>query len=212
MKNLVFMSAPAAGKGTHAKILSKKYGYKHVSIGDLLRTEIKTGSSLGEEIRTIIKSGKLVPEETVDKILFNFLDTVENNYILDGYPRNLDQASAFEEYAKKNNQDFKVVFLEIEKETAIKRITGRLICTGCGNVYNKFDNLPKTENICDNCGSTIEAREDDTLEGYLIRYETFLINTMPIVDYYKSKGILSSVDASRSVAEVSSDIIEIVGG
>ena len=159
MKNIIFVAAPAAGKGTQSDLLVKKYGYAHISTGDLLRNEVASGSEFGAELKKIMESGSLVSDEIVTELLKKRLecDDVNNGFILDGYPRNVSQAEALDNLLESLGKKIDVcISLDMDMETALKRALGRMSCPQCGTGYNKyFDAMkPKEEGICDNCGST----------------------------------------------------------
>ena len=153
MKSIIFISPPAAGKGTQSKLLSYYYHIPHISMGDLLRDEVASGSELGKKLKQIMDDGKLVDANTTLELLEKRLlkDDCRNGYILDGYPRNLSQAKSYEELLEKMNKKLGyVIFLDIDKELAIKRIIGRVVCPNCGSSYNLYidDVKPEVDNIC----------------------------------------------------------------
>ena len=197
MKNVILIAAPAAGKGTLAKMLVEKYNYEHISTGDLLRAETKKGTDLGNQISDMLKTGKLVPDEIVFGLLEKELKG-DNSYILDGFPRNKEQALKYEELLKRLNKDLGIVIvINTDYETLKKRIVGRMLCSNCGRIYNTLTgvNKPKVENICDVCGSNLYKRSDDNEESFKIRYETYLEQTEPLIEYYKNKNILYYINS-----------------
>ncbi len=199
MKNVILIAAPAAGKGTLAKMLVEKYNYEHISTGDLLRAETKKGTDLGNQISDMLKTGKLVPDEIVFGLLEKELKG-DNSYILDGFPRNKEQALKYEELLKRLNKDLGIVIvLNTDYETLKKRIVGRMLCSNCGRIYNTLTgvNKPKVENICDVCGSNLYKRSDDNEESFKIRYETYLEQTEPLIEYYKNKNILYYINSDN---------------
>ena len=197
MKNVILIAAPAAGKGTLAKMLVEKYNYEHISTGDLLRAETKKGTDLGNQISDMLKTGKLVPDEIVFGLLEKELKG-DNSYILDGFPRNKEQALKYEELLKRLNKDLGIVIvINTDYETLKKRIVGRMLCSNCGRIYNTLTgvNKPKVENICDVCGSNLYKRSDDNEESFKIRYETYLEQTKQLIEYYKNKNILYYINS-----------------
>ena len=208
MKNIIFIAPPAAGKGTQSDLLVEKYGYIHISTGDLLREEIASGSELAEEINAIIKEGKLVSDEIVAKLLSNRLsktDVKEKGFILDGYPRNIAQAKTLEEILDETDNELGVaIYLELDEETAMKRALGRMTCPKCKKGYNKFlDGFkPKEEGKCDACGSELETRVDDNEESFRNRFQTYIDNTSPLLEFYKAAGILKTVSSLSDKNEI----------
>lgn len=211
MKNILFIAPPAAGKGTFSDLLKQKYGYVHISTGDLLREEVKSGSDLGKELSEIMASGKLVSDELIKKMLENKLKTISKDtpFIMDGYPRTLKQVNDYEEILEELGLDIgKAIYLKIDKETGLKRVLGRLTCPKCKKGYNKLTgyNMPKVEWICDDCKVELESRKDDTEEAYGARYDTYMNETKPVIDYFKSKNNLieidSTLDADSTMKEI----------
>ncbi len=209
MKNIIFIAPPAAGKGTQSQMLKEKFGYHHISTGDLLRAEIASGSTLGLEVRNIIDKGDLVSDDLMIDIIKNKLNEIGGKpFILDGFPRTLNQAKALDDIL---NDEYEVIYLELDKEDAIKRIEGRLTCS-CGKSYNLNDIelKPKTAGICDNCGKALIKRNDDNALAFGIRYDNFLKNTKGLVDYYNEKNKLHIIDVNRNINDIFKDISEIV--
>ena len=180
MKCIILLASPGAGKGTASDYIENKYGYKHISSGSLLRSE----ALVNEEIKSLIDKGSFVSDETVMDILKKNLD-FNKDMILDGMPRNLNQAKMLDSLFKENNIDLeKVIFIDIDKEIAAKRVINRLTCDKCKRVYNKENTNSK---VCMICGGNLITREDDTKEVFDLRYDTYLNETKPLVDYYKDK-------------------------
>ena len=185
MKCIILIAAPAAGKGTIAKYLQDKYNYKHLSTGNLLRDEVKKSTEIGIKASSYIDKGLLVPDDVIVKLFEEKLSKMRSNLVLDGFPRNLNQAKLLDSFIDNNNIEVeKIIFIDVLKEVAISRITSRLTCEECGSVYNK--NII-TDNKCTNCGGNLVSRKDDTEESYLVRYNEFVDVTMPIIDYYKDR-------------------------
>lgn len=204
--NVILLSMPAAGKGAQADMLSEEYGLTHVSPGELFRNEIHNQTKLGNEIKDIMDNGFLVGEEIVEKLLFNKLDEVKSHYILDGFPRNIEQSLVYDEYIKKNNQKYLTIFLNVDYEEAKRRVTGRLVCSNCDDSFNIYSNKPITENICDACGSTLVKREDDSDEHFANRYNVFLNETMPVIEFYKKHNKILIIDANKDSKSMFADI------
>ena len=198
MKNIILIAAPAAGKGTLSDLLVKKYDYLHISTGDLLREVSKENTELGQKIAKMLKNGELVTDEIVFELLENKLCQVDKPYILDGFPRTINQAYKYDELIQKLNKDLGiVVVLNCDYEILKKRIVGRYLCKDCGSIYNTLTgvNTPKQEGICDNCGGELYKRSDDNEESFKTRYETYLEKTKPLIDFYEKKGNLYYIDS-----------------
>ena len=208
MKNIIFIAAPAAGKGSFSNILKEKYNYMHISTGDMLRDAIASGSELGVKVKDIIDNGNLVSDDIMISLIDNTLtDTKGKPFILDGFPRTLNQASSLD----KLTNDFEVIYLDVDEDVAAKRMEGRLTCS-CGRSYNTNhpDFMPKVAGICDNCGEKLIKRKDDNAESFKVRYASFITNTKPLMDYYKDKGKLHIIDVNRSTDAVFNDILEVI--
>lgn len=212
MKNIIFIAPPAAGKGTQSELLISKYGYEHISTGDLLRNEIKSGSDLGKELDSMMKSGSLISDEIVNRLLINALSNITKPFILDGYPRTISQALKLDEILASLNKSVDVVvYLDVEEELAMKRATGRLSCKSCNRIYHKYFSKPRVEGICDNCGSSLISRADDTPDTFKVRYDTYMSNTKPLLDFYSNKNILVKVDANKEADETFREIEKVIG-
>ena len=192
-KNLIFVGAPGAGKGTISAVMLEKYPLVHISTGDILRGEVAKGTPAGKEAEVIMKAGKLVPDELVCAMVKNRLaePDCENGFILDGFPRTIPQAdrlnAVLAELGKKIDY---AIYLKVEDEVLLQRLTARLNCRGCDAIYNKLFMPPKTEGICDKCGSELFQRADDSLETAKSRLAVFHQQTQPLIDYYEQRGLL----------------------
>ena len=209
--NITFISAPAAGKGLLSSMINEKYGYPHISIGDLLR------GVDDEKVKKQLENGEFVDNGLIAKLLSDRLSQSDckEGFILDGFPRNMSQISIYEEVCEKaNNKKNVIIVLDIPREIGEKRILGRRVCLNCGNVFNiMFENSkPKVSGICDHCGHKLVQRTDDNLETYENRYDTFLKETKPVIDYFEARGNVYHVDGSGSSDEAFSDIEKIIGG
>jgi len=214
MKNIILIAAPAAGKGTLSEMLVEKYGYVHISTGDLLRDASKEDTPLGKKISDMLQSGALVTNEIVFDLLEKRLmkDDTKNGYILDGFPRTLEQAEMYDDTVKRLNLDLGVVIvLESDYETLRMRIVGRMLCEECGSVYNVLTgvNTPKVEGLCDKCGGKLYKRSDDNEESFKTRYDTYLVKTKPLIDFYKEKGIIHFVnsDSKEGMLKATEEIL-----
>ena len=216
MKNIIFLSPPAAGKGTQSNIISNKYNIPAISFGDLLREEASSGSELGNYIHELQTKGVLVDDDIALRVLEKRLNASDclNGYILDGYPRNINQAHSYDELLKKLNRDLGIViFLNPPFDEIKSRVVGRVSCPKCKATFNEeIDFLkPKKQGICDKCGSDLVKRSDDNLEAYKTRYDVYLEKTSPLIDFYKERNVLYEID-DVNIDTVTSKIIEIIEG
>ncbi len=198
MKNIIFIAPPAAGKGTQSTLLKEKYCLAHISTGDLLRKASLEENERGHYIKDCLKSGKLVSDEITLDLLTERLkqEDCKNGFILDGFPRNLDQVLAYEKLLEELQIDLGyVIFLSVPKELAEKRILGRETCPDCGAVFNDQieGSKPKVPGICDVCGTHLTKRKDDNLETFSIRYDTYMEHTKPLIDHFEKLGVLYTV-------------------
>lgn len=207
MKNVILIAPPAAGKGTLAKKLVDNFGYVQLSTGDMLRELAKED----ENLRDMMKTGKLIDDETVFKALKAKLNKLgDTPYILDGFPRTVNQAVMYDELLHSINKDLGVViYLDVDKEELKNRVTTRLVCPSCKASYSTRNEclFPKEKDLCDSCKVNLIKREDDSEEVFYSRYDEYLKKTSPLVDYYESKGLLvrvNDVDSNVIFDKVSS--------
>lgn len=203
MKNIIFLAPPAAGKGTLSEMMTLKYGYGHISTGDLLREEIKNKTSIGIQAESLMKEGKFVSDDVIVKLIENKItdSCFSNGYILDGFPRTINQAKKYDELLEKLNKELGVViYIDIDKEVAMKRACSRITCPKCGRIYNKYSNemKPKKEGICDDCLVNLTSRADDSKETFIKRFDEYVEKTIPLYEYYKDKGVLKVIKAYES--------------
>ncbi|MGM0414072.1 MAG: adenylate kinase [Bacillota bacterium] len=211
--NLVFLGLPGAGKGTQAKILAEKYNIPHISTGDIFRSAIKNQTPLGLKAKEYIDSGELVPDEVTNGIVKERLkdDDCSNGFILDGYPRTLDQAEALDVNLVELNKKLDlVIYTKVRESILIKRLTGRRICENCGATYHVEFNPPENDSVCDKCGGKLIQRDDDSEETVQKRINVNKDNTDRLINYYSDKNILVEIDAEKDIDEVSNDIIEVI--
>ncbi len=203
--NILIMGGPGAGKGTMSAKIVEKFGLVHISTGDIFRSEIAKQTELGLSAKSYMDKGLLVPDEVTNPMVKSFLEKQDcaNGYLLDGYPRNLAQAKAFDELVKGSDLEIdKVVTLEIGFDKLAPRITGRRICRNCGEIYHMTNKPSKVEGVCDKCGGELYQRKDDTVESLKVRLEEYSKNTEPVLDYYKEKGLLVTINADQSADKV----------
>ncbi len=207
--NVVLLGPPGAGKGTQAERVAKSCGFPHISTGDMLRDAVAKGTELGKLAKGYMEKGELVPDEVIIGIVKERLlePDAEKGFILDGFPRTLEQAIALENElsALGRKIDF-AVNIEVSDEEVVRRISGRRICRSCGRPYHVEFNPPKADGICDVCGGELYRRADDEPEAVRRRLEVYHAQTAPLVDFYGQRGLLVGVDGARPVEEVSSEI------
>lgn len=194
--NIIFIAPPAAGKGTQAEMLKKEFNLYHLSTGDLLREIAASNTDLGREVKELIDNGKFVSDELMLKLLKEKISSLtdSNGIIFDGFPRTIVQAKMLEELliSMKEKIDA-VIMLEVDKEIAMKRATGRVTCENCGNIYNVYFDSFKEDGKCNECSGKLLKRADDTEEKFNHRFDTYMEQTKPVVDYYDNLGLLERV-------------------
>lgn len=201
MRNLILLAVQGAGKGTLAKALKEKYGYAHISMGDILRERASVGDELGNKIKDMIDNGIFVPNDIIYQAVEYKINQPEcdNGYILDGFPRNLEQAEGYDKILSKLGKDLGIVInLTIPNELLKQRIIGRRMCKDCGAIYNIYSDTmkPQKEGICDKCNGQLYQRADDNEEAMKTRVKTYFKVTEPVIDYYKQKGIIYEIDST----------------
>ena len=215
-KEFIFLGPPACGKGTQTDKLSKYLQLPHIDTGSLLRNEIAKSTEEGIIAKSFIDKGQLVPIDLVATIIGKKLanDECKNGYVLDGYPRSLEQAEKLDEINSKidkdNEVDFKAIYFDIDTQILIDRIVNRQSCPVCGEIYNKKYKPSKKEDICDNCNVALKTRDDDTEEIAKKRFETYHEQTAPLVKFYEDKKVLYKIDANGTIDEVWKRLIEII--
>lgn len=197
-RNLIFLGAPGAGKGTIAKEMVAKYRIAHISTGDILRGEVAAKTPAGKQAEALMKSGQLVPDELVAGMVRRRIaePDCKQGFILDGFPRTIRQAELLEDAMAELNISLDlVIYLEVDDETLLRRLTARLNCRKCDAIFNKISRPPKQDGICDNCGGELFQRADDSLETAKSRLKVFYEQTAPLVDYYRRNGVLFVLEA-----------------
>ena len=213
-KELIFLGPPACGKGTQTAKLAEYLGFPHVDTGSLLRAEIASGSENGKIAKSFIDKGNLVPVELVASIIKDRLsqEDCHEGYILDGYPRSMEQAEMLEEINSSINgdvaTDFRAIYFDLNQDVLISRIVNRRSCPICGEIYNLKYKPTKQEGICDKCGSELIQRKDDNPETVKQRFNSYIEETSPLVDYYSKKGNLFSATVSKSINKLGKDVAE----
>ena len=210
---IVLLGPPGAGKGTQAKALSDAIGGIHISSGDLLRDHQDRGTELGSMARTYMQQGLLVPDNVIIGMIEDRIDSpdAESGYVLDGFPRTLEQARALDEALGKQSQGIdKVVNIKVSEGELQNRLGGRLICRTCQKPFHKVNSPPKIEGECDVCDGELYQREDDTSEAVFRRIQVYGDQTAPLIQYYREKGNLVEVDGEGSIDDVREALLTLV--
>ena len=207
---IIMLGAPGAGKGTQAKKIADKYQIPHISTGDIFRANIKEGTELGKKAKSYMDQGLLVPDEVTNQMVKSYLEHLEdpkNGFLLDGYPRTLDQALAFNELSEGTALAIdKVIAMELDFSVLAGRITGRRLCKNCGEIYHLVTKAPKKEGVCDVCGGELYQRKDDTEESLKVRLDEYTKQTQPVLDYYDEKGLVRHINADQPIEQVWQDV------
>lgn len=210
MMKLIILAPPGAGKGTQAELLSKHYEIPAVSTGAILRKNIKDGTPLGDIAKKYIDDGKFVPDDVMIDIVKSRIseDDCKNGFILDGFPRNIEQANAL-----KNSGIVldKALYLDVADETIIERVSGRLECSKCGTSYHEVHRQPKTEGVCDVCGGELKKRADDKPETVKERLKTYHEKTEPLINFYKEEGILCRAKGKDAIEDTTKEVLSVLG-
>lgn len=215
-KELIFLGPPACGKGTQTNMLSEYLKLPHIDTGSLLRAEIAKETEDGLIAKSFIDKGQLVPVDLVGAIIGKKLaeDDCKNGYVLDGYPRSLEQAKILDDINSKidNGEEvsFKAIYFDIDTQILIDRIVNRQSCPVCGEIYNKKFKPSKVKNMCDKCNVALKTRDDDTEEVARKRFDTYYEQTAPLVEFYENKKVLYKIDANGSIDEVWKRLLDVV--
>lgn len=213
--NILIMGPAGSGKGTMSAKIHEQLQIPHISTGDIFRQAMSEGTPVGLEAKSYVDAGKLVPNEVTDKLVKERLsmDDCANGFLLDGYPRNVDQAKALDSMLNELGKKLDVVInLEVTKEELVDRITGRRLCKNCGAIYHVKNKPSKVEGICDECGGPLYQRKDDTVEEFEVRYQIYLDETLPVIEHYQNENIVYDVNALQKTDEVFEDILNALRG
>ena len=202
---IVMLGAPGAGKGTQAQMIAEKFGLPHISTGDIFRANIKNGTDLGKKAKAFMDAGQLVPDELTVEILLDRVsqEDCKNGYVLDGFPRTIPQAQVLTDTLAKTGEqiDF-AIDVDVPDDNIVARMSGRRSCPKCGASYHVTFIPPKQEGICDSCGSALIQRDDDKPETVQNRLSVYHDQTQPLIDFYRDKGVLRTVDGTKNMNEV----------
>ena len=210
-KYIILLGAPGAGKGTQAAMLAEVLGVPHIASGDLFRSALQKKTPLGLEVKKYMDQGLLVPDEVTIAMIRErlALPDCQEGVILDGFPRTLEQAKALDAaLAEEGRAIDKVLYIKMPNEELVARLSGRWICRDCQAVYHTITNPPKQAGRCDACGGELYQRSDDRPETVRRRLEVYLEQTMPLIEYYTERGVLTEVNGDQSIAEVQTALIE----
>lgn len=210
---IIMLGAPGAGKGTQAQMIADKFNIPHISTGDIFRANIKNGTELGKKAKEFMDKGQLVPDELTVQLLLDRVanEDCKNGYVLDGFPRTIPQADVLgNELTKLGDKVDFAINVDVPDENIVRRMSGRRACLKCGATYHIEHIPPKKEGICDKCGSELVQREDDKPETVQNRLSVYHEQTQPLIDYYDKKNILKTVDGTKDMQEVFSNIVGIL--
>lgn len=209
--NLILLGCPGSGKGTQSKAICQRFNLAHISTGDIFREEIGWKTELGGRVAEYVNSGRLVPDSLVLESVTGKLDKRNEEFLLDGFPRTMEQAEALDGYLKGSNKKIDaVIFLNINEEEVVKRLMDRRNCPKCGMVYNLATNPPKKEGVCDNCQSALHLRDDDAPATVSRRIMVYRDLTHPLVAYYRANYVFHEVNGAANPREVTEKIVALL--
>lgn len=211
--NLILLGPPGAGKGTQAKFIAEKLNIPHISTGDIFRYNINNNTVLGLEAKTSINKGQLVPDDLTNRMVEQRLSTPDckNGFLMDGYPRTVNQAKFLKELLKKKNQGIDLVIeVYLEEEEILRRLTNRRVCSQCNAVYHLISNQPAESGICDKCGRELYHRSDDKEEVIISRISVYNNQTKPLVDFYTKERKLVRINGGKDIKIVTDDIMSAI--
>jgi len=211
---IIFLGAPGAGKGTQAARLAQGLGLVHIATGDLFRQALERGTELGLKAKSYMEKGTLVPNQITISLVLERLSAGDSSRgaILDGFPRNLEQAEALDKaLAQEGRAIDEVVYIKVAEEELLRRLSGRWICRKCQTPYHITDSPPRVPGKCDKCGGELYQRPDDREESVRKRLEVYFAETAPLIDYYARRGKLLEIDGEGGMAEVAKRIKTALG-
>ncbi|MEW5883186.1 MAG: adenylate kinase [Armatimonadota bacterium] len=202
---IVLLGCPGVGKGTQAKLIALRRGVRQIATGDILRQEVGQGTELGLLAQEYMDRGDLVPDEIIINMMQTHLQAADEagGFLLDGFPRTVEQARALDQYLVSTGKSLDhVIALSAPGEVVVHRLSGRLTCNNCGATYHETNRRPRNFGTCDVCGGRLQIRSDDDPEAVRTRLQVYEERSAPLLDYYRSQGLLRDVDASGEVEEV----------
>jgi adenylate kinase len=207
---VVLLGPPGAGKGTHCKKVVERFGLQHLSSGDILRQERAKGTELGKKAQGFMDSGALVPDGIVVEMMVAAIKKAsKKGFVLDGFPRTVNQARQLEESLAKAGQKIDAILnLKVDDKIIVRRITGRRSCPNCGAVYHIENMKPKKDSLCDKCGTALIQRPDDTEQVVASRLENYYRQTAPVIDYYKANNTVYDIDSNGNPDQVAAIIFD----
>lgn len=212
--NIILFGAPGAGKGTQAVELVKNYKLTHISTGEMFREAIAKQTEMGKLANSYISKGNLVPDEVTVGLVKERLaqEDCKNGFILDGFPRTLPQAECLDKICEELNIKIDyVIDIEVSKEDVIERLSARRVCRSCGASFHLIFNKPTVDGVCDECGGELYTRKDDNKESVAVRINAYQVQTMPLINYYKNKGILLEINGQQDINDVTKEIVNKLG-
>ncbi len=210
---IVLLGPPGAGKGTQASKISEALSIPHIATGDIFRDAVERGTELGRKAKEYMERGELVPDEIVNGIVKERISKPDcsNGFILDGYPRTLNQARALDEMLSEMGRKVDVVLnISVSEDEVVRRLSYRRVCRKCGAIYHLINDPPKREGICDRCGAELYQREDDREEVVRKRLRVYREQTKPLINYYRERGVLVDINGNGDIEEVWSQVEEAI--
>lgn len=206
------MGPPGSGKGTQADLVKSVFQLTKLSSGDVFRSLSSENTDIARKAKAIMDAGKLLPDDIVTEVILSKLSYIDDNYILDGFPRTINQALSLDNYLETKNENISVVInLTVNEDLLIRRISGRITCKSCGSSYNKFTKPTKLSGVCDSCGSTnLIIRDDDNEDSIKIRMNEYTNLTSSLLDYYRNKGVLVEIQGDNELSKVTDDIVRAI--
>lgn len=211
--DVILLGAPGAGKGTQAKALEEHSGLVHVASGDLFRSALRQGTELGMLAKSYMDRGELVPDEVVIRMILERISQpdCQRGVIFDGFPRTIDQVAALTVELERQGRDLRaVLFLKVPEAMLLRRIAGRETCKTCGSTYNVYYFPTKRPDVCDECGGRLYQRNDDNMETAQRRLGVYFAQTSPLIDHYRTQGLLREIDGQREITQVTQDMLHVM--